>query len=174
MSEDELVSALTYAGFIFTAFELVKRLIVGPVKSFYDGVTFIDGCPFRSYEEDVLSRHKNQFEACLLYLRDFMQAIDADDLMAIQSLREHRNELAHKLPELLENFDLAEYVPLLERANKALFKLSNYRTYMDLGADPKFKAMDIDWDSVYGQEYMLFSEIVKKVKMFSLLNNHGA
>jgi hypothetical protein len=65
-------------------------------------------------------------------------------------------------------------VPLLERANKALFKLSNYRTYMDLGADPKFKAMDIDWDSVYGQEYMLFSEIVKKVKMFSLLNNHGA
>jgi len=36
--------------------------------------------PFKSYAADVKARHKDEFEACLLYLRDFMQAIDAQDM----------------------------------------------------------------------------------------------
>ena len=55
--------------------ELVKSLIVRPIKAFYSHVTFGPGMPFKSYEEDVLSRHRNEFEACLLYLRDFMQCV---------------------------------------------------------------------------------------------------
>lgn len=165
LTEEELTRALAYAGFILVAFELVKSLIVKPIKAFYRGVTFGKGLPFKSYEDDVLSRHKNEFEACLLYLRDFMKAIDSDDLLAIQGLRKHRNDLAHDLVNKLHDLEIESYVPLLEKANKALFKLSNYRTYMEIGSDPEFQNMGIDWGTVKGHEYIVFEEVLNKVKL---------
>ncbi|MEW6068111.1 MAG: hypothetical protein AB1610_07465 [Nitrospirota bacterium] len=165
LTEEELTRALAYAGFILVAFELVKSLIVKPIKAFYAGVTFGKGLPFKSYENDVLSRHKNEFEACLLYLRDFMKAIDSDDLLAIQGLRKHRNDLAHDLVNRLHDLEIESFVPLLEKANKALFKLSNYRTYMEIGSDPKFQGKGIDWSTVKGHEYIVFEEVLNKVKL---------
>lgn len=164
-TDKELTCALTYAGFVLVAFQLVKSLIVNPTKAFYDNTTFADGLEFKSYEEDVLYRHKNQFEACLLYLRDFMEAIDSDDVLTIQSLRKHRNDLAHDLPKILHDFNIDQYVPLLEKTNKTLFKLSNYQIYIDIGSNPKFQNKGIDWDTIKGPEYALFEEILSKVKL---------
>jgi hypothetical protein len=164
LSEDDLTRSLAYAGFVLLAYELVKSLIIDPIKLFYRDTTFSGG-PFKSYELDVLSRHKNEFEACLLYLRHFMEAISSDDVLAIQGLRKHRNELAHDLPNKLRKLDVDSYAPLLEEANKALFKLSNYRTYMEIGHDPEFQDKGINWDTVYGTEYMIFKEVVEKVRI---------
>ena len=165
LTEEELTRSLAYAGFILVAFELVKCLIVKPIKESYSDVTFGEGMPFKTYEEDVLSRHKNEFEACLLYLRDFMGALDSDDLLAIQALRKHRNDLAHDLVNKLHNLEIKSYAPLLEKANKALFKLSNYRTYIEIGADPEFQNKGIDWETVKGHEYMIFGEVLNKVRI---------
>ena len=164
-TEKELTRALSYAGFILVAFQLVKSLIVNPTKAFYAYTTFADGLEFKSYEEDVLFRHKDQFEACLLYLRDFMEAIDSEDVLTIQSLRKHRNDLAHDLPNMLHDLDIEHYLPLLEKTNKALFKLSNYQIYIDIGSNPKFKNKGIDWDTIKGPQYALFEEILNKVKI---------
>jgi len=165
LTEEELTRSLTYAGFILVAYELVKTLIVGPIKAFYSGMTFGQGSPFKSYDVDVLSRHKNEFEACLLYLRDFMKALDSHDVLAIQGLRKHRNDLAHDLVSRLSQLDIADYLPLLEKAERALFKLSNYRTYMEVGSDPAFQNLDINWDTVKGHEYLVFEQILKKVRI---------
>lgn len=165
LTENELTRSLTYAGFVLLAYELVKRLIVMPIKTFYSHTTFGEGLPFRSYEIDVLSRHKNEFEACLLYLRDFMQALDSDDVLAIQGLRKHRNDLAHDLVDRLTDLDLSDYRPLLDNAEKALFKLSNYRIYMEIGSDPEFRDIGINWETVKGPEYLILEEIVKKVRI---------
>jgi len=144
---------------------LVKSMIVNPIKVFYSDMTFGDGMPFKSYEEDVLSRHKNQFEACLLYLRDFMEAIDSDDVLTIQGLRKHRNDLAHNLPELLHTIKIENYIPLLEKTDKALFKLSNYRAFMEIGSDPEFQKKEINWGTLKGHEYVLFEEVINKIKI---------
>jgi len=72
-------------------------MIVGPIKAFYAHTTFAPWSPFKSYDKDGRIRHSNEFEACLLYLRDFMEAIDSADMVTIQELRTHRNELAHDL-----------------------------------------------------------------------------
>ena len=165
LTEEELTRSLAYAGFILVAFELVKSLIVKSVKALYSDVTFGDGMPFKTYEEDVLFRHKNEFEACLLYLRDFMEAIDSDDLLAIQALRKHRNDLAHDLVNKLHNMEIKSYAPLLEKANKVLFKLSNYRTCIEIGADPEFQNKGIAWETVKGHEYMIFEEVLNKVRI---------
>ena len=165
LTEEELTSVLTYAGFILVAFELVKGIIVNPIKAFYSNTSFSEGMLFKSYEEDVLSRHNNQFEACLLYLRDFMEAIDSEDVLTIQALRKHRNDLAHDLPNMLNSISIKDQLPLLSKIDKTLFALSNYQTYIDIGSDPEFKNKGIVWDTVTGYEYMLFEEVLKKVKV---------
>jgi hypothetical protein len=165
LTEEELTRALTYAGFILVAFELLKSMIVNPIKAFYQDTTFGEGMPFKSYEEDVLSRHKNQFEACLLYLCDFMEAIDTEGVLTIQALRKHRNDLAHDLPNMLNKLNIEDHLPLLDKTDKALFKLSNYRTYMKIGSDPEFQNKGIDWDTIKGREYVLFEEILSKLRI---------
>ncbi len=161
LSGEELTKILTYAGYTLLAFELVKSMIVDPIKSFYERTESFNG-PFKTYKEDVLSRHKIQFEACLLYLKDFMEAIDADDLLVIQNLRNHRNELAHELPDRLKMEEIKNNQHLLKRTKDVIFKLSNYRAYMEIGADPELAG--IDWESVKGHEYLIFETIVNKVE----------
>jgi len=167
LTDDELTRALAYVGLVLVAFELVKSLIVNPIKAFYAHLSFGKGMPFKSYEEDVLSRHRDQFEACLLYLSDFMKALDSDDVHAIQELRKHRNDLAHDLVNKLQDLEIARYRPLFGEVSTALFKLSNYRTYMEIGSDPEFQKMGIDWDTLKGHEYLIFEEVLGKLKVFS-------
>jgi hypothetical protein len=167
LSAEELTKRLTYAGFVLVSYERVKSMLVEPIKLFYRDVTF-EGGPFRSYEEDVRSRHQNEFEACLLYLRDFMQAIDARDMITIQSLRIHRNELAHDLVERLPTLHIEARRSLFEGVDDTLRRLSAYRAYMEVGADPEFRG--IDWNTVKGYEYLLFESILDKIRLLSVMS----
>lgn len=171
LTDAEVSQALEYAGFVLVAFELVKSMIVNPIKLFYRDTTFGESMPFKSYEEDVMFRHKNQFEACLLYLRDFMEAIDSEDVLTIQALRKHRNDLAHNLPVMLGSIEIEDHVPLLEKTDKVLFKLSNYQMYMEIGSDPCFQNKGIDWETAKGPEYTLFEGILNKVKFLRSADN---
>jgi hypothetical protein len=162
---DVLARRLTYAGFVLVAYELVKSMIVGPIKAFYSNITFGEGMPFKSYDVDVRARHKNEFEACLLYLRDFMEALDADDVNTIQDLRQHRNDLAHCLARKLPILRVGDYRALWDKVDRTLFKLSNYRAYMEIGTDPEFRG--IDWETAKGGEYLLFERVVEAVKLLN-------
>jgi hypothetical protein len=164
LSPGELNRNLVHAGLILMAFELVKTLVVERVKAFYDGVTFGEGLPFKSYEHDVLSRHKHVFEASLLYLKDHFEAISADDLSAIQALREHRNDIAHHPPRLLPNMDQLESENMLSNARESLFRLSNFWVYIDVGADPEFTSQNIDWQAVAGEDLILLDHIIEQTR----------
>lgn len=163
LTSDELARRLTYAGLVLLGYELVKSMIVGPIKFFYTDVTFGDGMPFKSYEKDVLWRHKNEFEACLLYLRDFMEALDSVDVLTIQALRKRRNDLAHDLVNILPELRIDEDQSLFTDVDRTLFKLSNYRAYIEIGSDPEFAG--IDWSTEKGHEYALFEGVMAKLKL---------
>ena len=154
LAADQLNQRLTCAGIILLAYELVKSMIVGPIKLFYLDSAFSETAPFKSYEHDVASRHRNELEACLLYLRDFMEVIDSSDVLTIQSLRKHRNELAHDLVNRLPSLQVDEYQSLLTNVDRTPFKLSRYRAYMEISADPEFAG--IDWATAKVHEYALF------------------
>lgn len=166
LTNEEIAEVLTYTGLILVAFELIKSLIIKPIKVFYWHMTFAEGGPFKSYEEDVLVRHKNEFEACLLYLRDFMNVIDSDDVLIIQELRKHRNDLAHNIAHKLQTQEIERDVFLLEKVGSTLFKLSNHQMYMEIGADPKFQNKGIDWESAKGPEFVIFEEVLNKIRVF--------
>lgn len=163
---DELTRGLTYAGFVLLAFELVRDMIVDPIKAFYHNMTFGEGLPFKSWEADVRYRHANEFEACLLYLRDHMEAIDTADINTIQRLRAHRNDLAHDLPNRLPTLNPSDHRELWEAVTKTMFKLSNYRLRMEIGADPRFAWIE-DWEAQKGDEFVLFELLAEKVRLLS-------
>ena len=162
---EQVNRSFVYAGFVLLAFELVRGMIVGPIKAFYKNTVFAESMPFTSYEHDVLWRHKKEFEACLFYLRDFMEAIDNDDVVTIMKLRHHRNELAHELPQILAELRIEDHHPLFKDVTHTLFKLSNYRAYMEIGADPEFRG--VDWETAKGHEYLMYEEIVRKIAVMS-------
>jgi hypothetical protein len=164
LSPSELNRNLVHAGLFLVAFELVRELVVKRVKGFYKGVTFGGGMPFKSYEHDVLARDKNVFEASLLYLRDHFQAISSEDLNVIQALREYRNRIAHELPHLLPSMDLAANEALLSRAREALFRLSNFWVYIEIGSDPEFTSQNIDWETVAGEDLILLDQIIERCR----------
>lgn len=163
---EQVTRALTYAGFVMVGYELITGMVVGPIKAFYAHTHFGAGMPFKSYEEDVRPRHKKEFEACLYYLRDFMEAINSADVMTIIEFRNHRNKLAHELHSILPNLDIGNHQSLLDDVDRVIFKLSNYRSYMEIGSDPEFKG--IDWSTASGHEYLLFRAVVDKVKLLAL------
>ena len=166
MSPEQVSRALAYAGFVMVGYELMKGMIVRPIKSFYANTKFGEGMPFKSYEEDVKPRPKKEFEACLYYLRDFMEAIGSADVITILSFRNHRNDMAHELPQRLPELRIEEHQALFKEVDRTLFKLSNYCAYMEIGSDPEFQ--DIDWRTAIGHEYLIFREVVDKVKLLAL------
>lgn len=161
---------LKFAGLLLLSYEILKNLIIKPIKSFYENTKFSDNSPFVSYEVDVLSRHKSEFKACLLYLKDFMEAINSDDINIILELRDKRNIVAHELPKIIENFDFTEFKTIALKTKDVIFKISNYRVKMELGADPNFqKFMNIhhlNWDEVVGEEYILFEKALEKIEKY--------
>jgi DNA helicase IV len=85
---------------------------------------------------------------------------------AIQQLRRHRNELAHHLVNKLHNLQIASHSDLFGRVDVAIFKLSNYRAYIEIGSDPEFKNLVPDWSTLKGQEYVIFESVRDKLKLF--------
>src|SRR6266436_3788843 len=88
--------------------------------------------------------------------------------MRVQELRKHRDDLAHGLVERLPVLRLGEYQALWERGDRAIFKLSNHSAFIEIGVDPEFQALGIDWNTATGGEYLLFQRVFESVK---LVNN---
>ena len=163
MRAEDVRHNLTHAGLILLAFELVKKLVIVRVKNFYANTVFGDGLPFKTYKDDVLARHKDVFEASLLYLRDHFEALRVDEMDAIQELRQYRNRIAHELPQLIPDMVPAQNELMLAKARACLFRLSNFWVYIDIGADPAFKNRGIDWDTIAGTDLMLLDQIIEQL-----------
>jgi hypothetical protein len=162
LSDGELSRNLIYAGLFLVADELIKKLIINPVAAFYRNMTFGEGLPFTTYEKDVLSRHKNKFIATLLYLRDHYEAISDDDLKAICFVGERRHTIAHELSTEILNLHPEDDDKILRRARDALFKLSNFWIYIELGADPEFH--DVDWVAAQGADVTLLDALIERTR----------
>ncbi len=158
-----IIEKLQFAGLILLSYEILKDLIIKPIKFFYKDVTFSGSSPFVSYEHDVLSRDKYEFMACLLYLKDFMEAINEEDINIIIELMKKRNIVGHELSQIMENFNFKEFYNIALKTKDVLFKISNYRIRMELGADPDFQ--HLEWNKVVGDEYILFEKVLNSIKV---------
>lgn len=175
MKEDKYANIeekLKFAGLLLLSYEILENLIIKPIKSFYENTKFSGNSPFVSYKVDVLSRHKSEFKACLLYLKDFMEAINSDDINVILELRNKRNIVAHELSKIIEKFDFTELKTIALKTKDVLFKISNYRVKMELGADSDFRKFmytnNLNWNEVVGEEYILFEKALEAIETYKI------
>jgi hypothetical protein len=162
LSDAELNRNLIYAGLFLVADELIKKLIINPVAAFYRNTTFGKGLPFTTYGKDVLARHKNKFLATLLYLRDHFEAISDDDLKEISLVGERRHSIAHELSTEIFNLHPQKDEEILSRARDALFKISNFWVYIELGHDPEFD--DVEWATAHGADVTLLDLLIQRTR----------
>ena len=69
--------------------------------------------------------------------------------------------------------DPVENERLLTAARDALFSLSNHWTYVEIGCDPEFASLDIDWTQVYGEDLELLDCVMEMTRdMRSVASRH--
>jgi len=167
-TDRQIEHSAVVAGAVTLAHTLLEALVVESVKSLYDRTTFAqaesaDHMTFQSFEADVLWRHKVEFDACLLYLRDFMQVIDKNDVQSIQDFELQYLVAACHLRNNISALDFDSLNEKLMHIDRAVFKLSNHRLYVEIGADPEFK--EIDWETQKGNEYVLFEGAINAMRL---------
>lgn len=62
---------------------------------------------------------------------------------------------------------LDEYESLWKRVDRAILKLSSHRAFMEVGSDPEFQGLGIDWGTAKGGEYLLFEKAVEAVRVLN-------
>lgn len=88
---DLIKKHLKIASLYLAGYELLKSSIIDDVKDFFI---------VSDYNAEVVQKHKKLFEASCLWLAK-VGAISQNDVIELQSIREHRNKIAHDLPTLL-------------------------------------------------------------------------
>jgi hypothetical protein len=97
---------LIIASLYIAAFEVLKNTIVERIRNFYgivfDNSTEEDGgwIVDPSYRTRVLSRNRSPVYASLDWLKE-SQAIDNEDIAAFERAKECRNDVAHRITEML-------------------------------------------------------------------------
>jgi len=147
---ETLKNNLIAISLFITAFEVFKdRVIEKPETFFCNGINGLDGISLiieEEYKTEVLSRSKSKLYASLLWLQK-MNAIEQMDIDIFDSIRQHRNEVAHEPMEFLtsakRNFDTSKFQDLIALLSKIEkwwfmnFELSIDPDILPEGANPE-------------------------------------
>lgn len=142
-----LKSNLIAISLFITAFEMFKDRVVEKPESFFcNGFNGSGPIVDDEYKSEVLALSKSKLYASLLWLKN-MEAIEQKDIDIYDSIRLHRNEVAHEPMEFLaraeRNFDAAKFqdlITLMAKIDKwwfVNFELSIDPDMLPDGANPE-------------------------------------
>lgn len=114
---ETLKNNLIAISLFITAFEMFKdRVVEKPETFFTNGFDEKGFIVDERYKTDVLARSTSKLYASLLWLEE-MDAIEQTDIAIFDSIRQHRNEVAHEPMEFLasakRNFDSSKFQDLI-------------------------------------------------------------
>ena len=148
------------------AYELLRGSVVDRPRHFFSSKIVItpegklEGTPDPRYVSEVLALYpKDAFQASCLWLHK-MGALTADDLTEIQSIRDHRNELAHELPSFIAEADRALDLRRLERIRFLVGKIERWWIReIEVPLDPEYDGREIA-DEDISPGIVMFLEMV--------------
>lgn len=159
LSSQVLKDNLIAISLFLTTFELFKKKVIDMTELFYsDG--FDENNEYiinnEEYTEAVTSKNKSKIYAALLWFKE-LNAIDSDDIDKFDSIRKHRNELAHNIFEFVsdakKNLDFSKFSCLLD----LLFKIEKWWVInFELPLNPSLKYTELDLDNIItGSQWQL-------------------
>jgi hypothetical protein len=150
LNPSELRSSLILVALYVLAFESFRDGAIDHVHSLYwcgvdeNGHKYDEG----EYRAKILSRHRSEFQACLLWYQE-VGALTADDLASIDTLRQIRNRLVHELPALLGTTGLAPDLSTFQELLRIFRKLEVWNVLnLELEVDDEWRNKDIPEDEI--------------------------
>jgi len=141
ITKERLISAAMY----LTAFEFLKTSIIDRIRDFFsDGVDQNGLIVSDRYRDCVLSRNKSTLYASLQWLRE-NEAINDADFLVFERAKETRNNIAHRLPDIV----LTDGVELLaERFQEMTGLLKKIEVWwiinVEMAIDPERYPIQVD------------------------------
>lgn len=136
LEPEKVRASLMKASLFLAAYELLKGDIIQRTRGFFlDG--FKDGREVYSpeYDNDVLSLADHQLEASCKWLVK-MKVLTEEQAEEIQTIREHRNAIAHELPKYIIDSNSMVDIQLLERTRYFLKEIGTFWASVFFDADP--------------------------------------
>lgn len=160
LQPDEIRAGLMNAGLFLAGWELLKAEVVGRVRSFFvDEFTGTEFKPSGNYRTKVLSRHKSEFEASLLWLVD-AGALSLEQADQVRAIHRHRHEVAHELPSLLVEPSRDINIQHLRNMEELLGVLGRFWGHLELDGDPAFDAICVDASEIKSGAMLLMAYLV--------------
>ncbi|MCX5704187.1 MAG: hypothetical protein NT066_06845 [Candidatus Omnitrophica bacterium] len=164
LNPDIVKSNLTLASLYLSAYELLRDLILGRIKNFFSEPsktsTGWDIIPSKEYKDEVLCRAKNVIHASCLWLKK-MNAINEDDIKAIQEIRRHRNEIAHELPKLLVDNNFSIDVNQFLKIRELLTKIERWWIIeFEMAINEDFDNIDVEPEKVLSGPMILLDHLI--------------
>ncbi|HEX8831308.1 MAG TPA: hypothetical protein VF705_09095 [Longimicrobium sp.] len=150
---------LTECGLFLAAWEMLKLSIVDKLKGFYswnynDG-KFIAG---PEYHQKVVSLHKHIIDASLEWLVS-AGALDRSDIDVVQTIRTHRNDIAHDLPTYALSWGKGVDQSLLLEARRLVHKVDNFWARIEWEGDPEVPE-DSDFETATSLKAVLLDHMI--------------
>ena len=126
LNPESLKSNLIAASLFLTAYELLRTSIIDRIRDFFTfDLKENRGAVSEYYKIKVLSLNKSPLRASLLWLKE-MSAINDADIKLVDTIRKHRNELAHTLPKFISTADMEIRIDLLGDIYKLVTKIDRW------------------------------------------------
>src|SRR5947209_7584242 len=119
---------LIIASLYLTAYELLKDSIISQIEGFFTapyGGKDYHTLLAHQYKQDVLSLDKSKLYASCLWLKN-MGAITDGDIENVKLIRDHRNQIAHELPQLLTSSDIEVNIQYFVTLKNLLGKIDTW------------------------------------------------
>jgi hypothetical protein len=153
LNPDELRSNLVRASVFLTAYEFLHQALIEHLEGFFsDG--FDENGPILGddYRSKVLALHKMPFFASAIWFRD-SGALNEHDLERLAEIREHRNFVAHHIPEILGSIEVSVRLDLLDAIADVVRKVDVWWIReIEIPTNPDFDSMNpdgLDTDGIF-------------------------
>lgn len=125
---ETLQSNLISASLFITCFEILKDSIIDQPKNFFTDTWSSDG-PVESLEYRAkvldLDPKRNPLRASSIWLKQ-NQVIDEVDEKSFMEIKEHRNQIAHQLPQLISSADKNVELERLTEIQRLVLKIDRW------------------------------------------------
>jgi hypothetical protein len=129
LNPESLKQNLLQGGLYLVGFEILKDSLIGRPREFYcfevANSDSLNDLFSTQYESEVRSLHKHPFTASALWWHK-NGAISVEDLDTLRKIREHRDHIAHNMPNIIGSAEHYIDISLLFETKEILAKIDNW------------------------------------------------
>jgi|688.fasta_scaffold270646_3 hypothetical protein len=160
LNPEVLKSNLIAASLFLAAFEALRSSVISPIRDFYScGFDQYGPIVDPEYQTKVLSLDKSPLRASLLWLKD-REVISSGDMLLVDRIRKHRNQLAHELMKYVATSDCEIDGELIVSIYELVAKIDRWWILnVEVPTNPDFDGYDV-YESGVQSGNMIFLKLM--------------